>query len=142
MRFTVGWYINEAYAYFLDYINQLKNWLMGTYCLNYSECFYVDKVPSSLTGIDKVTLWIGPNKRQKFKRIFIANKPDEKYPENLVLMRIPEFKITGKINKEFLTPEKIEQIIKWIILNEKLVLDYCDFDTYDSAIFFKNIKSI
>jgi len=142
MKFNIGWQINEAYAYCLDYLNQLNNWLMGTYCLYFSESFYVDRVPSNLTGIDNVTLWIGPNTRQKFKRIFIANKPNEKHPENLVMMRIPEYKITGKINKEFLTPEKMEQIKNWIIQNEKLVFDYCDFNTYDSSAFFKNIKPV
>ena len=115
---------------------------MGTYCLYFSESFYVDRVASNLTGIENVTLWIGPNKRQKFKRIFIANKPNRKSPDNLVMMRIPEYKITGKINKEFLTPEKMEQIKKWIIQNEKLVFDYCDFDTYDSSIFFKSIRPV
>ena len=138
----IEWNTREVVAYCFDYSEQFKNWLNGTYCLHFSESFYVDRVSSEYTGIDKVTLWVGPNTRQYWKRIFIANTPDAKEPTNLFIMKIPEYEMKGKINKEFITSEKLEQIKTWARKNQEAIEKYCNFNTYDTATFFQKIKPL
>lgn len=129
------WHLQEVYAYCLDYINQLKNWLNGTYCLYFSEGFYLDSVE-----VDDIIIWVGPNKRQNFKRIFVSNKIKDLVGSNLVMLRIPEMIWLGKTNPNVLTPEKKKQIEDWVKKNLQAVLIHCEMKTYHTRKFFDSIE--
>lgn len=131
----VKWYSNETYAYSLDYLDQFQNWINGTYCLYFSEGFYLDSM-----FVHDVCLWIGPDKRNSYKRIFVSNEIRKITSTDLVMLRIPEMVWVGKINPNVLTPERKKLIEEWVKLNEKLILKHCEFEHYNTSHFFKKVK--
>ena len=70
------WNVRETYAYSCDYVHQFYNWIRGTYILYFSEIFDWDRCDVKITGIDKVSIWVGSNFRDNSKRIYVGNLPN------------------------------------------------------------------
>lgn len=78
------------------------------------------------TGIPNVLIWLGQNPHYNKYRIKVSNIPNKWGSENCFTITIPDFIIHGNVNKELITDEVLNKIIKFIKLNIKAIIDYSD----------------
>ncbi len=106
----------------------------------YDELFEMSSIGPKTTGIEKVIIWVGPNASQPEMRIKVCNTPD-KISIDTFSITIPDLQIAGKINEKFITPELLERIKKWILVNQKAIEDYSNREifTYDFLLRIKKV---
>lgn len=81
------------------------------------------------TGIPNVVLWVGPSP-ESYQRVYVVNSPNSyKREEDYFTLSIPDYRIMGRVNTDFITPEVIEKIKNWCNQNMKAILDYSNYKT-------------
>lgn len=82
-------------------------------------------ISAATTGIENVILWVGPNPSSNKRRIKVSNIPNQASLDTFTIT-IPGLKVLGTVNENFITPQVLEQIKKWILLNLELIEEYSD----------------
>ncbi|MGI0075859.1 MAG: hypothetical protein ACREAU_00450 [Nitrosopumilaceae archaeon] len=72
------------------------------------------------TGIDNVIIWVGADPHQHYLRVKVSNVPDKWSADNFTIT-IPELVPVGKINKQFITGQVLENIKAWIKFNLEII---------------------
>ena len=80
-------------------------------------------VGEKYTGIPKVVIWIGMDPKLHYLRVKISNTPTKWSQDNFTIT-IPQLDVVGKINKQFITGQMLENIKTWIKLNIQTILAY------------------
>lgn len=86
---------------------------------------YEDKVDmislsERTTNIKDVIIWIGKDNAR------VSNIPRSANGKNCFKIEFPSFKISGYVDKSFITDEKIENIIKFLKINMETINKYFD----------------
>jgi len=91
-----------------------------------NELLEMANLTKKTTGISDVVIWIGPNPPNHGKRIKVSNKPNSFDVYDTFTITIPELKIIGDINKNFIKMEILDKIRKFINLNIDVISEYSD----------------
>lgn len=109
--------------------------------LNEDELLWMSSITYKSTGIKNVVLWIG-HTATKEKAIKVSNVLCPSFDgKDCFTLTIPDFKIIGKVNKELITDDVLQQIKEFVMKNLDNILEHSDFKT-SSCEMIENLKSI
>lgn len=103
------------------------------------ELLEMANIPGDRTGIIDVVIWIGPS--HNGHRIKISNIPNKADINDTFKITIPDYKIIGKVNSNFIDKDKLDNIKKFIKLNKELIIKYSNHEIFTTDLI-ENIKKI
>ena len=121
-------------------IQKLNEFIDYTSLTN-DELLEMANATSKVTGIKDIVLWMGPPPPNHGHRIKVSNKPNKISNDDLFTITIPEYKIIGEVNTNFITSKKIKEIINFIELNKNLIIEYSD-NKIETLDFLTQLKKI
>lgn len=89
----------------------------------YDELLEIANIDSKTTGIKNVVVWVGPYPPEHRMRIKVSNVLN-KSSTHTFSITIPDLRVVGKVNESFITPKVLEQIKRWITLNQRVIEEY------------------
>ena len=108
--------------------------------LSYNE-MWVDMISMSgdNIGIPNIVIWVGKNSVYEGNIIKVSNLPNNFKGTSCFTITIPELKVIVEINKELITYEILEEIIKFVQNNMDIIIDFSN-DIIDVDTFIEGFK--
>ena len=108
------------------------------------EFYEIARIGKNEHGIDGVVVWIGNGNTNKSYRlrIKICNIQDTFSPDNHFLIQMPGLDYDPNHVAKWITTKKLNDIFRWIKLNQKLLDDVESGSIDDSMEFLDKISSI
>jgi translation initiation factor 2 beta subunit (eIF-2beta)/eIF-5 len=94
----------------------------------YEELENLSCLNSESTGINNVILWFGHNPYDETYRIRVSNVPNKRGNDDSFTITIPDLNVIGRVNEELITDKVMNKIFDFININEKIIIDYSDFE--------------
>ena len=111
--------------------------------MSYNELCDMISMSGEIIGFPEITIWIGQNPENiKDKRVKISNVPNKYDGKDCFEISIPNLKIKGNINKNFITDEKMKKLIKFIKINMNLILKYSTSTSLSTSVLLDSLISV
>lgn len=100
------------------------------------------RIGSKHHGIENVVIWVGSANAKHGLRIKVSNIPNKMRMEDSFVIQMPSLDYDPSQVADWITPKMMQQILQWIVLNQKLLYDYETGEIWDTEYFLNNISKI
>lgn len=100
------------------------------------------RIGSKHHGIENVVIWVGSANAKHGLRIKVSNIPNKMRMEDSFVIQMPSLDYDPSQVADWITPKIMQQILQWIVLNQKLLYDYETGEIWDTEYFLNNISKI
>ncbi|NJO70505.1 MAG: hypothetical protein HC830_15560 [Bacteroidetes bacterium] len=109
--------------------------------LTEQELLEMASLSSKGTGLKQVILWVGPNPYGDEIRVKVNNVPNNLKNFDLFDIILPDYKISGEVNTNFITGDLLQQIIQFIDLNKEIITSFSKYEI-DTIELVRNLKKV
>jgi hypothetical protein len=93
-------------------------------------------------GIDNIVIWVGKSTKQHGLRVKVSNIPNKMDVNNCFVIQMPSLDYDPAQVASWIDRKIIKQILSWIVLNQKLLVDYENGVIDDTEEFLTNISKV
>lgn len=105
--------------------------------LSEQELLHMSNLTADETGIKDVVIWVGYDSQW----IKVSNVPNSLDGKDCFTITIPDYKVIGTVNTQFITPDTIKDIISFAELNMKIISQYADYEI-STAVLISHIRKL
>lgn len=106
------------------------------------QLYEMARVSTRQHGIPDIVIWVGETNKRHGLRVKVSNAKNKFDPDDNFVIQMPSLDYDHNQVAKWITNDKMEKILTWIKLNQKLLHDYETGLIHDTQLFLDNIEKV
>ena len=108
----------------------------------FDELYEMANIHPRYHGIPDVVIWVGIAPKQHGLRVKVSNVKNKFDPDDNFVVQMPSLDYDHTKVAKWITSDILKGILSWIVLNQKLLVQYETGELSDTGVFLDNISKV